>query len=167
MAFNSTRQPALRDSRPQMAPPVLYRVCYGTILPESWQIQGLSVRPAMLHGYRRRRVKRCDYPAITEAWNSSVRGTLVTGLTDADIWRLDVFEGDQYKRVKVHVTALQKVGDDHGDGNVEGGDVEAETYVWIDEEAGLEDAEWDFAEFKREKMGRWVGTDEEYEGESS
>ncbi|KAI9885553.1 MAG: hypothetical protein M1823_002652 [Watsoniomyces obsoletus] len=146
-----------------MAPPVLYRVCYGTITPELSKIQGLSVRPAMLHGYRRRRVKYCDYPAITEARNSSVRGSLVTGLTDDDIWNLDLFEGNQYKRVKVQVTPLRKKGDDHVDGNSEGHDVDAETYVWIDDDGDLEDKEWDFADFKKRKMARWVGTDDEYE----
>ena len=46
-------------------------------------------------------------------------------------------------------------------------DIETETYVWIDKEVGLEEGEWDFEEFRREKMRRWVGgNDEEYQGES-
>ena len=43
--------------------------------------------------------------------------------------------------------------------------MEAETYVWAEGVKSLEDGEWDFEEFRREKMGRWVGNDEEYEGE--
>ena len=44
-------------------------------------------------------------------------------------------------------------------------EVEVETYVWVAREEGLEEGEWDFEEFTREKMGRWVGN-EEYDGES-
>lgn len=52
--------------------------------------------------------------------------------------------------------------------NAEGQEVvEAETYVWIAGEARLEEREWDFAEFQREKMRFWVGEEgaEEYAGE--
>lgn len=47
--------------------------------------------------------------------------------------------------------------------------VEAETYVWIGGEERLEEREWDFAEFQREKMRFWVGEegDGEYAGELS
>lgn len=99
--------------------------------------------------------------------DSTVRGTLVTGLTDGDIWRLDIFEGDEYNRSKVKVRVIQ----DEGDVNVEpteeqlGEEVEAETYVWIAGRKLLEDNEWDFEEFVREKMGRWVGSGGEEAGE--
>ena len=88
-----------------------------------------------------------------------VRGTYVTGLTDGDIWRLDVFEGDEYERVRVRLRILQEVGEEGGKGNVEG-----ETYVWVAGRERLEEEEWDFGEFVREKMGRWVGGGE-FEGE--
>ena len=62
---------------------------------------------------------------------------------------------------------LEKVGDEAGKGNIESeAEVEAETYVWVAGGEGLEEGEWDFGEFQREKMGRWVGgTTEEYDGE--
>ena len=46
-------------------------------------------------------------------------------------------------------------------------EVEAETYLWIGGEERLEEREWDFAEFQREKMRFWVGEEgkEEYAGE--
>lgn len=147
-----------------MAPEVLYRVCFGSTKPEAWQVQGLKVQPAILHGYARRKVRYCDYPAIVRSSGATVRGTFVSGLTDGDIWRLDIFEGSQYERQKVSLKLLEQVGDDSGKGNVEGGEVEAEAYIWIENEAGLEGGEWDLAEFKREKMGRWIGEDDEYEG---
>jgi hypothetical protein len=56
--------------------------------------------------------------------------------------------------------------------NKEGEEVEAETYIWIAGAPRLEAEEWDFAEFAREKMKRWVGTeagdtDEGFQGRQS
>ena len=149
-----------------MAPQVLHRVCYGSSTPSPWQSSLLKIRPAILPSYCRRQVRSCDYPAITPSPNSTVRGAYVTGLTEGDLWRLDIFEGDEYERRVVKVRLLEKVGDDSGKGNVEGEEVEAETYVWISKEESLEEGEWDFEVFRREKMGRWVGegVDGEYSG---
>ena len=95
-----------------------------------------------------------------------MRGTLVQGLTEGDLWRLDIFESGQYTRERVRVALLQETGDGEGKDSVEGGEVEAETYVWADNPQDLEEGEWDFAEFYREKMQRWIGTNEEYAGRS-
>ncbi|KAF1991160.1 hypothetical protein K402DRAFT_389357 [Aulographum hederae CBS 113979] len=150
-----------------MAPAVLNRVCHGSAQTST---PNLSVRPAILHNFRRHKVRNVDYPAIIRSPPSTdpdatVRGTLVTPLTSADIFRLDIFEGDQYERQLVKVRPLVEVGDESGEGNVEGEEeVEAETYVWIAGERHLEmGEEWDYGEFVREKIGRWVGTSEEYE----
>lgn len=107
----------------------------------------------------------------------------MTGLTDSDIWRLDIFEGSEYERVKVTCELLENqppktysnvrvTGTDrvhfgatyNANGREE---VEAETYLWIGGEERLEEREWDFAEFQREKMRFWVGEEgkEEYAGE--
>lgn len=58
---------------------------------------------------------------------------------------------------------LTQVGDGEGKGNVEGEEVLAETYVWTAGGESLEDSEWDFAEFQREKMRFWVGSEGEGE----
>ena len=145
-----------------MAPQVLHRVIYGTTTPASTQTSRLKIAPALLNGYMRHRVCECDYPAIipSKASNACVRGTYVQGLTAEDQWRLDLFEGDQYDRVKVRPRLLDE-------GGQEMDEIETETYIWIDKEVGLEEGEWDFEEFRREKMRRWVGgNDEEYQGES-
>lgn len=151
-----------------MAPAVLSRVCHGTHnnVPHS----NFTVRPAILHDFRRHKVKGADYPAILPTPDSTVRGTVVTGLTDGDIWRLDIFEGDEYERRRVRARLLTTVGDDAGEGNVESDEeVECETYVWITGRRRLEDDEWDFGEFVREKMSRWVGVEGEgeYKGRDS
>ncbi|KAG8529780.1 uncharacterized protein KY384_005261 [Bacidia gigantensis] len=141
-----------------MVPQVLHRVLYGSTQPHQSQIQALKIQPAMLFKYVRHRVVDADYPAIiaSSEVSTSVRGTYVQGLTAADIWRLDIFEGDEYERVKVCPRIL--------DANGEQGDtVSAETYVWIDSREDLEQEEWDFEEFKREKLHRWVGVGEWYE----
>ena len=151
-----------------MAPKVLHRVCYGPNLPLSTTRNNqVHVRPALLKSYRRHRVNGADYPAIMPEPKSTVRGTLVSGLTDGDMWRLDIFEGDEYERkmVKVHVLT------DEGNVNVEptekqlGEEVEADAYLWIASKNRLEDRAWDFEEFVREKMGRWVGLAAEEAGE--
>ena len=96
----------------------------------------------------------------------SVRGTVVTGLTQGDVYRLDIFEGSEYRRERVEVYPLEVVGDETGQGNVEAAEpVRAQTYVWIAGNDLLEPGEWDFADFMRTKMSRWAGTDEEYQGE--
>lgn len=140
-----------------MAPQVLSRVCHGQ-KPTNTTFQAT---PAILHNYRRHRVRHADYPGILPCTHASVRGTYVTGLTDADIWRLDIFEGDQYAREVVKARLLTGDG---AAGNVEGGqEVQCETYVWIAGAEELEDGEWDFEQFRREKMRFWVGAEGEGE----
>lgn len=147
-----------------MFPPVLYRVIYGSTNPEPWQRALTALRPAMLRGFQRHRVRFADYPAVSpsDSPGACVRGTLVTGLTDGDIFRLDRFEGDEYERRVVKVNVLKgKVGPTGravgGDGDEVVEEVEAEAYVWCVEMKGLEVREWDFEEFAKEKAWRWVG----------
>ena len=142
-----------------MAPQVLHRVLYGSTTPHSSQLEALKIQPAILPKYVRHRVAHCDYPAILPSPepSASVRGTYVQGLTAADQWRLDIFEGDEYERVKVTLRPLNADGE-------QGHEVEAETYVWVAPKDDLEESEWDFEEFRREKISRWVGSSIEYEG---
>lgn len=154
-----------------MAPPVLHRVIWGSSTPPTpAHASLLRIRPAILHAHQRHKVKHADFPAIlpTDA-EATVRGTLVEGLTDGDLWRLDIFEGSEYERRNVRVRVLQ--GKEHSDldvqgmgdvsqeaeQHVEGDEVDAETYIWIAGAQRLESEEWDFAEFVRDKMKRWVG----------
>jgi hypothetical protein len=163
-----------------MAPRVLSRVCFGPNLPNSTtsRLSLLTFSSALLPGYRRHRVVGADYPGIIENANSEVRGTLVTGLTDGDLWRLDTFEGDEYVRRKVKVNVLKQEANKElakkdavlpppavDSPNMGDNKVEALTYVWIGGFGSLEPAEWDFDEFVREKMWRWVDEEGENEGE--
>lgn len=79
------------------------------------------------------------------------------GLTDGDIWRLDIFEGDEYERKKVKVRVITDETSHEPSQEQLGDEVEAESYVWIGSKDDLEDEEWDFEEFMREKMVFWAG----------
>lgn len=169
-----------------MAPQILHRIIHGSSTPEPWQEALLSVKAAVLPGYRRHRVAGADYPAIISAQTdpsgkpAAVLGTLVTGLTEGDVHRLDKFEGDEYEKraVKVQILAQQSNGvegdlhhilnekvhcsDDAVISDEKGMDsqiVEALAYVWIAGKQLLEDAEWDFGSFQREKMQWWLEAD--------
>lgn len=147
-----------------MAPPVFYKVLYGNAKPKPWQEKRTTVRPAILHRYRRQRVQGAPFPAITPHPSANVRGMLVTELSDADITTLDRFEGlgVLYDRHKVKVRLLKKsvgVRDRIADADLaqmEHGEVETEAYVWRNPE-GLEDEEWDYEDFMHRKMRGWMG----------
>jgi len=166
-----------------MAPQVLSRVT-------GHSLTSLTIRPAILPDYRRHRVRQADYPALLPQSGSTVRGTLVSGLTDNDMFRLDRFEGDEYARrpVRARILPAEKGQSASEAGSAEtvlsvdagveapkdgqkngyqsednlGEEVACETYVWNAPESSLEDAEWDFDEFVREKLWRWAGSDNEY-----
>ena len=150
----------------QMAPEVLYRVIYGqstisSVHPSFKAATLLTLTPAILNDYCRYKVRGADYPGIVSSAGHSVRGTFVTGLTDSDIHRLNGFEGSDYTREKVMVSLLEN------DGNEPVGEMkmlEAETYVFKYRDE-LEDSEWDYDTFRKEKMHRWADHSEEYAGE--
>ena len=154
-----------------MAPQVLSRVCHGTSDPNDAIVRTRKLKavPAVLHGYQRHRVRDADYPAILPVAGASVRGTYVSGLSEADIWRLDIFEGPEYRRDRVRTRLLTSTRT--GSRRDKGSDstLEAETYVWSASPDDLEDREWDFEEFQREKMCFWVGAEGagEYAGRAS
>lgn len=130
-----------------------------------------SVEPAMLlvlhsrpltNPLIHRRVDSADYPGITPDPNHEVRGMYVTGLTEANMLKLDYFEGPQYERKTVEVRLLSKVGNDKGEGNVKGKEAECEVYVFNYPEE-LEDREWDYEEFRSQKMKGWTRADYGFE----
>jgi gamma-glutamylcyclotransferase (GGCT)/AIG2-like uncharacterized protein YtfP len=140
-----------------MVPKVLYRVCYNDENADQDPVKKLlasklNIRPAILRDFCRHRVRDVDYPGIIPDKGHSVQGTFVTGLTDADIAHLDMFEGNEYTRKAVKVEVADGLCD-------------AETYVWTSGNQYLEETEWDFEEFCREKLHRWVGNSDEYRGE--
>ncbi|KAI1776139.1 BtrG-like protein [Hypoxylon cercidicola] len=146
-----------------MAPEVFFTVCYRSSKEQVSLLKSLhEFKPAILHGYCRRRVNHEDYPGIFPDKDHEVRGMYVTGLTDANMDKLDQFEGSEYERRTVLVRLLSKVGDDKGQGNVEGEVVECEVYVFKNRKF-LEDREWDYKEFREQKMKMWTREDYGFE----
>lgn len=152
----------------QMAREILYRVCYGSSdisnnVAKSLLASKLVIKPAILQGFCRHKVKHADYPGIIPEEGHSVLGTYVTGLTDGDIYRLDAFEGSEYTRQKVKVYVSQRTG-----GKIESGDemetAMTETYVYTCGDARLEKEEWDYEDFRKQKLMNWVDADHEYAG---
>ncbi|KAJ8131408.1 hypothetical protein O1611_g2218 [Lasiodiplodia mahajangana] len=142
-----------------MAAEVFFTVCYRSSLENVDVLRKLhQFKPAMLPGYCRRRVKYADYPGITPDPEHEVRGVYVTGLTNANMYHLDQFEGSEYDRKTVKVRLLSKTGDDKGKGNVKGEEAECEVYVYKFP-AELENREWDFEEFRTQKMKKWTRED--------
>lgn len=165
-----------------MVPQILHKVIHGRPNPEPWQKALLKFQPAVLHGYRRHRVRWADYPGIIPVSGtvsgpgpSSVLGILVSGLTDGDLYRLDRFEGIEYELRPVKTRLLQDSSKTDGPGastdghlrdvlNAAGSeaanegeeDIDAMAYVYTAGEEQLEDAEWDFESFKRDKMAWWI-----------
>jgi gamma-glutamylcyclotransferase (GGCT)/AIG2-like uncharacterized protein YtfP len=113
-----------------MAPEIFYSVCYNNSKVPAEIAKRHSFTPAILHGYCRRRVMHADYPGITPDEKHQVFGTYATGLTDANMFKLDTFEGYQYQRDRVQVKLLTHVGNAKGEGNVEGEERSAEVYVF-------------------------------------
>ncbi len=124
-----------------MVPDVFYSVCYNSKDVPDAIAKLHSFHPALLHGFCRRRVKYADYPGITEDSAHDVFGTFTTGLTKANMAKLDFFEGSQYERRTVSVTLLEKLGNVKGEGQVEGQERKAEVYVYLDKRE-LEEKEW-------------------------
>ncbi|KAJ5176854.1 uncharacterized protein N7482_002731 [Penicillium canariense] len=171
-----------------MAPQMLHRVIHGSPDPEPWQKALVRFQPGILHGHRRHRVRGADYPGIvpeseTESsepgTKTSVLGVLIYGLTDGDIYRLDKYEGSEYIKKTVTIRTLCALA--HEDGETrstserhlrdmlgaagshvadEGDEVTAATYVWVAGRDRLEETEWDFETFKRDKLAWWVGAKE-------
>lgn len=101
---------------------------------------------AEVRGFARRCIKGEIYPALVAAdATDSVRGRVYFHIQAADLIRLDRFEGNGYRRATVRVALLQ------------GGDVEAQVYVFKDRYKGrLEARDWDVAWFEREGMARFL-----------
>ncbi|RGP79985.1 hypothetical protein FLONG3_1929 [Fusarium longipes] len=134
-----------------MAPEVFFTVCYGQANPPQVIKDMHTFTPAILEGYCRHRVRHADYPAVVAEKGHSVRGVYATGLTDANVSRLDMFEGSEYDKESVKVKLLNKDGTPSNKGETK----DTTVYVFNSPE-NLEKREWDFEEFRKTKMKNWT-----------
>ncbi|KAH7318445.1 putative disease resistance protein Aig2 [Stachybotrys elegans] len=138
-----------------MAPEVFFSVCYLDSSPPEAVRNLYTFSPAILDGYCRHRVKYADYPAIIPEEGHTVRGIYATGLTDANLSKLDFFEGSEYERKTVSIRLEEK----DTNGNIVLGETKTTSvYVFIRPE-GVERGEWDFEKFCKEKMQSWTRGD--------
>ena len=153
----------------------------------------LTVQNAVLDGAKLYHVKGEEYPGLIRMPSSAgqvnaVKGTLVRGLTSADLACLDAFEGDEYERVPIRVipdpacaaeansTRIANVGsaplhailatltkariEELCTQRKQADEVDAEVYGWIAGEAKLEKNVWEFDVFARTHAQNWVGEGE-------
>jgi gamma-glutamylcyclotransferase (GGCT)/AIG2-like uncharacterized protein YtfP len=151
-----------------MAPEVFFTAVYGTSKPPDVIRQLHTFRPAILHGYCRHRVRYADYPAIVPEEGQSVRGVFATGLTDANVDKLDHFEGSEYRKELVRLRLLVKGENGNEKELVESGreedEMEAQVYVFKDRK-GIELGEWDFDHFLKERLKLWSREEFVFNGE--
>jgi hypothetical protein len=89
---------------------VFFKVCYGNKNPGPRASVFYIRKMAKLHNYFCVCVKDDDRPGLTPMTGADVTGMLVTGLTAADMKKLDDFAGDRYKRQSVTVTLRKRLG---------------------------------------------------------
>lgn len=102
--------------------------------------------PAVLAGFRRRRIDREDYPGMVRDAAEVVSGLLAFDVDELSLEALDRFEGEYYERLPVVV-------------NASGNPVSAWTYVIRDEYAHLmTDEPWDLQRFRTHFLQRFMFT---------
>lgn len=129
-------------------------------------ISDLTFQDAVLEGYSRHHITGRDYPAIIAAGelgpaDASVRGTLISNLTEEDMRLLDIFEAEEYYRKDITASLLGDATTGHlyksGSGIEAAGEAKAQAYVWQEHLANLlEPAEWSFEAFLRDKADAWA-----------
>ncbi len=90
---------------------------------------------AVLPGFKRLRVKNCDYPAVIANSNSTVNGMLLLDVDEKSMEQISAFEGEEYKLMQATVLAEQKK-------------VHAHVFVWHEAVGLLEEGDWDEKEFE-------------------
>lgn len=101
--------------------------------------------PASLAGYRRQAVIGETYPGVIAAPGGRVDGRLYLDVDAADLVRLDDFEGGDYERITVEVSAA------------DGSRPQAGLYLYRLPQR-LADADWDPDWFAREGIHRFLAT---------
>ncbi|MBW2072119.1 MAG: gamma-glutamylcyclotransferase [Deltaproteobacteria bacterium] len=106
---------------------------------------------AWLYGYERRRIRGQSYPTIIAAPAASVvKGLLYLQVSQEDLQKLDTFEGEYYRRGRVHCVVRN------------GSKIPAVVYLFKKQYALLVEHElWDAAWFCQQDLARFLV---EYEG---
>jgi len=145
----------------------------------------LRIYSAILLDYTRHQIKHADYPAVIPYSHSksmfdrelspeekSVRGSLVTGLSEAEVLLLDVFEGDEYVRNLVpvyplsqpttlspymHQSTLPLAAPHRHSVSTLPPPILAHTYIWCKSPTRLIPSLWSFDDFVKNNAWKWAG----------
>jgi gamma-glutamylcyclotransferase (GGCT)/AIG2-like uncharacterized protein YtfP len=116
---------------------------YGTLLSseiiEKLTGKTFETAHAVLEGYKMYCVKDCDYPTIVIEEGAETKGKILADVDDSDLKILSVYEGDEYAEKKVKVLCINKYED-------------ALTFVWSKELHLLENRDWDFEDFQKNRL---------------
>ncbi len=84
---------------------------YGTLMYRDImkEVSGCLPRyiPALLHGFRRYRIKGANYPGIVEEAGSSVKGIVYIDVPKSAWIRLDEYEGNLYERRPLRIETME------------------------------------------------------------
>ncbi|TEA22265.1 Protein AIG2 C [Colletotrichum sidae] len=138
-----------------MEPKVFFTVTQGDGNPPQVIKDLYTFTPAVLHDYTRHRVQFADYPGMIPEKGGSVLGVYATGLTDANVVKLDFFEGSEYEKKAVTVKVRRDDGTEE--------DKQATAYIYKHPD-NLDRREWSFEEFRKEKMHIWTRESYVFEG---
>ena len=95
--------------------------------------------PAILNGFKRYRIKGCDYPAIVEESGAKVEGYLIENVDEKSLQILTFFEGEEYKKRQVVVSGSKER-------------INTIIFVWVGKKELLEERDWDKFEFKQKSL---------------
>ncbi|KAK1688025.1 AIG2-like family protein [Colletotrichum godetiae] len=146
-----------------MEPKVFFTVVQGNGNPPQAIKDLYTFTPALLHDHTRHRVQSADYPGMIPEAGGSVLGIYATGLTDANVLKLDFFEGSEYEKKMVTVKVRGGGGDAGAGAEQKEEDKEAMAYIYKRPE-NLERVEWSFEEFRKDKMHVWTRESYVFEG---
>jgi gamma-glutamylcyclotransferase (GGCT)/AIG2-like uncharacterized protein YtfP len=99
--------------------------------------------PAILRGYKRYRVKDCDYPAIVAEAGSETKGLILFNVKDSDLHILSFYEGDEYEKKTVTVLLNDKPTD-------------VLAFVWLKGVDLLENKEWNLHQFQEDSLEHYL-----------
>ncbi|CAH2044986.1 unnamed protein product [Thlaspi arvense] len=97
------------------------------------------------------RVKGRLHSCISPSENGVINGKVLTGLTDAQLENLDMIEGDEYVRTTVEVVLTDTSEK-----------MQVETFIWANKDDPDLYGEWDFEEWKRLHMEKFIEASKQF-----
>jgi gamma-glutamylcyclotransferase (GGCT)/AIG2-like uncharacterized protein YtfP len=124
--------------------------CYGSLMyPEVWNlvVEGnYKKQSGQIFGYCRKKIKNEEYPGLIAAKaEDSVEGIVYFNVSNEDLKRLDLFEGNQYIRVEVNCLLSHNSY------------LKTHTYIINPQEQAIVDREdWDKQQFEQNGLKKFL-----------